>query len=201
MAWTLKGRYVATCSCTNVCPCSTASAPPDNPDGSTVCWGLAVFDVAEGNMDAVDLSGIQVGMYVSYPGLVSDGSWRLGIALDPSVSEEQAAAVETIISGKAGGPFGDMAGLVSEWTGVERTSVSVSDGMASIGGHSYTYEPLRGQDGSPTMISNAVFGFAPSFEIGAATGQLEAFGHPFPASYGEAAEFVYSSETHEHIRA
>ena len=51
------------------------------------------------------------------------------------------------------------------------------------------------------MISNAVFGFAPSFEIGAASGQLQAFGHSFEASYGEAADFEYSSETHEHIRA
>jgi hypothetical protein len=51
------------------------------------------------------------------------------------------------------------------------------------------------------MMSNAVFGFAPAFEIGSATGQLQAFGHTFEASYGEAADYEYSSESHEHIRA
>ena len=200
MPWKLKGRYVSSCSCTNVCPCSTASAPPDNPDGTTNCWGVAVFDVRDGDADGVDLSGVQIGMYVNYPAVVSDGNWRLGISLDPSVSDEQANAIEQIISGKLGGPFGDMAGLISEFT-TERNPVSYSDSSATLGGHSFSYEPLRGADGNPTMISNAVFGFAPSFEIGACTGTLEAFGHSFPASYGEAADFEYSSQTHEHIRA
>jgi len=200
MAWKMKGRYVSSCSCTNVCPCSTSSAPPDNPDGTTICWGVAVFDVREGNMDGVDLSGLQIGMFVSYPGLVSNGNWKLGVSVDPSASDNQADAIEQIVSGKLGGPFGDMAGLVTEFT-MDRSPVAFSGTGATLGGHSFTYEPLRGQDGSPTMMSNAVFGFAPAFEIGSTKGQLEAFGHLFEANYGEAADFEYSSETHEHIRA
>ena len=126
MGWKLKGRYTSSCSCTNVCPCSTASAPPDNPDGTTICWGVAVFDVREGNADEVDLSGVQIGMFVSYPGLVSDGNWKLGVSLDPSVSNAQANAIEQIISGKLGGPFGDMSGLVSEFM-MERSPVAFSE--------------------------------------------------------------------------
>ena len=200
MAWRLAGRYISSCSCTNVCPCSTASAPPDNPDGTEICWGVAVFDVREGNMDAVDLSGLQIGMFVNYSGLISNGDWRLGVSVDPSASDEQANAIEQIVSGKAGGPFGDMAGLVGSFT-MERSPVAFSEAGGTLGGHSFTYEPLRGQDGSPTMMSNAVFGFAPAFEIGSSTGQLQAFGHSFEASYGEAADYEYSSESHEHIRA
>ena len=200
MSWTLKGLYVASCSCTNVCPCSTASAPPDNPDGTTICWGLAVFDVREGNLDDLDLSGTRVGMYVSYPGLVSDGNWKLGIALGPEVADDKADALEQILSGKLGGPFGDMAPLIAEFT-TAREDVSFSESECTVGGKTYSYEALRGQDGSPTMMSNAVFGFAPSFEIGNTKGRLESFGHQFDASYGEAADFEYSSETHEHIRA
>ena len=200
MGWKLKGRYIASCSCTNVCPCSTASSPPDNPDGSSMCWGVAVFDVRDGDADGVDLSGLQLGMFIAYPGLVSDGNWRLGLSIDPSATAEQANAVEQIISGKLGGPFGDMSGLVTEFT-MDRGPVSFSGSEGMLGGRSFSYEPLRGQDGNPTMMSNAVFGFAPSFEIGSTSGSLEAFGHPFEASYGEAADFDYSSETHEHIRA
>jgi len=200
MAWRMKGRYVSSCSCDNVCPCSTASAPPDNPDGSTNCWGVAVFDVREGNLDDVDLGGLQIGLFVNYPGLVSNGNWKLGISVDPSASDAQAGAVEQIISGKLGGPFGDMSGLITEFT-MDRGAVAYSDGGATLGGHAFTYEPLRAQDGTPTTMRNAVFGFAPEFEIGSAKGQLEAFGHTFEANYGEAADFEYSSETHEHIRA
>ena len=145
MPWKLKGRYVSSCSCTNVCPCSTASAPPDNPDGTTNCWGVAVFDVRDGDADGVDLSGVQIGLYVNYPAVVSDGNWKLGISLDPSVSDEQANAIEQIVSGKLGGPFGDMAGLVSEFTS-ERNPVSYSDSGATLGGHSFSYEPLRGAE-------------------------------------------------------
>jgi hypothetical protein len=200
MAWKLKGRYVTACSCTNVCPCSTASAPPDNPDGSTNCWGAGIFDVREGNLDDMDLSGMKIGVKIHYPDIVSNGNWQLGIVVEDSASDEQANAVQQIMSGQLGGPFGDMAALVASFT-MERGSLSYSDTAVSIGGGSFSYEPLRGQDGSPTTMTNASFGFAPVFEIGNASGKVEAFGHAFDASYGEAADFEYVSESHEHIRA
>jgi hypothetical protein len=200
MAWKLKGRYVTACSCTNVCPCSTASAPPDNPDGTTNCWGAGVFDVREGNLDDLDLSGTRFGVLVHYPGLVSDGNWHIGLVADPSMSDEHVSAYEQILSGKLGGPFGDMAGLVTEFS-VERAAIAYADDGVTIGGGSFSYSPLTGADGNPTTMSNAVFGFAPVFEIGNANGSIDAFGHSAPASYGEAADFEYASESHEHIRA
>jgi hypothetical protein len=201
MAWKLKGRYVSACSCTNVCPCPTSSAPPDNPDGTTNCWGAGVWDVREGNSDGVDLSGLKVALVVNYPEVIANGNWKIGAIVDESASDEQVSALEAIVSGQQGGPFGDMAALVAEFAGVQRGPVSYSDSGATIGGKSFTYEPLRGQDGTATTVKNAVFGFAPEFEIGNASGQLEVFGHSFDASYGEAADFEYGSETHERIRA
>lgn len=200
MAWRLKGRYVTACSCTNVCPCSTASAPPDNPDGTTNCWGAGIFDVREGNLDDTDLSGMKIGLKVHFPELVSNGNWQIGLVLDDSASDEQAAAAEKIFSGQLGGPFGDMAALVSQFS-TERASLSYADDGVTIGEGSFSYEPLRGQDGNTTTMSNASFGFAPVFEIGNAEGKLEAFGHMWDASYGEAADFEYASESHEHVRA
>jgi len=200
MGWKLKGRYVTTCSCTNVCPCSTASAPPDNPDGSTNCYGAGVFEVKEGNLDDLDLSGTKVGIKVHYPDLVSNGNWQIAVVVDEGASDAEASAFERIFSGQLGGPFGDMAGLVTSFA-VERAALSVSADGATIGGGSFTYEPLRGQDGTPTTITNASFGFAPVFEIGSASGTVDAFGHSFPASYGEAADFDYSDAAHEHVRA
>lgn len=200
MGWRLKGRYISACSCTNVCPCSTSSAPPDNPDGTTDCWGVGVFDVREGNLDDLDLSGTKVGLKIHFPELVSNGNWKIAVVIEESANEEQASAFEQIFSGKLGGPFGDMAGLVSAFS-VEREALSYADSGVSIGSGSISYEPLRGQDGSPTTMSNASFGFAPVFEIGNASGSVDAFGHSFAASYGEAADFEYASESHEHIRA
>jgi hypothetical protein len=201
MAWRLRGHYVSSCTCTNVCPCPTASAPPDNPDGSTNCWGVAVFHVQDGNLNDTDLSGVDIGLYVHYPELVANGNWQIGLVLDPSVSDEQADALTQILSGQQGGPFADMAGLIGEFLGVERAPVSYSESGASFGGTQFTYEPLVGQDGNPTTVSNAAFGFAPVFGIGKAMGTISVLDHTQPASYGEVADFDYSDQAHEHIRA
>ncbi len=199
MAWRLKGHYVTACSCTNVCPCSTASAPPDNPDGSTNCYGAGVFAVQEGNLDDLDLSGMRIGLTVHYPELVSNGNWQIEVFVDESASDEQYRAVEQIFSGQLGGTFGDMSALVSDFA-VQRSTIAYSESGVGIGDASFTYEPLRGADGNPTTMSNAAFGFAPVFEIGAASGTLRASGHTAPASYGEVADFEYSSGGHEHAR-
>ncbi len=99
MAWKLKGRYVASCSCSMVCPCATASAPPDNPDGTTNCWTFAVFNVREGAMDGVDLSGIRFGLEVNFPDLVTSGNWKIGVVVDEGTSDEQVKALSEILSG------------------------------------------------------------------------------------------------------
>ncbi len=201
MAWKLKGRYVASCTCSMVCPCATASAPPDNPDGTTDCWTFAVFNIREGNMDSVSLAGVRVGMYVHWPDLVTNGNWRVGLTVDEDATGEQVKAITEIMSGQQGGPFAEMAGLISEFAGADQGAISYSDTAIAFGGSSATYEPLRGADGNVTTMKNAVVGFAPEFEIGTTSGTINVFGHTAPASYGEAADFEYSSEGHEHIRA
>jgi hypothetical protein len=201
MGWKIKGHYVASCSCSMVCPCATASAPPDNPDGTTNCWTFGVWDVREGASDGVDLSGVRFGMHVNLPELVTSGNWKVGVVVDEGTSDEQVAALSGILSGQQGGPFAEMSGLIGEFTGVERGAISYSDSAIAYGGSSVTYEPLRGGDGAVTTMKNAALGFAPEFEIGTTRGQINVFGHSAAASYGEAADFEYSNEGHEHFRA
>lgn len=160
-----------------------------------------LIDVRDGSMDGVNLSGVRLGLNGNFPDVVSNGNWKLGLTIDEGASDEQVKALTEILSGQQGGPFGEMAPLVAEFAGVERAAVAYSDTGGSIGGMSFSYEPLRGQDGNPTTMKNAVFGFAPEFEIGTTKGHLEVFGHHADASYGEAADFEWSSETHEQIRA
>src|SRR4030095_2457937 len=112
-------------------------------------WGAGVFNVREGNMDDLDLSGILAGVKIHYPEIVSNGNWQLAFVIDDSATGEQSDALERIFSGKAGGAFADMAGLVTEFT-LERAAVSYSDTGISMGATSFTYEPLRGADGEPT---------------------------------------------------
>ncbi|WP_426404720.1 DUF1326 domain-containing protein [Streptomyces sp. R-07] len=105
-----------------------------------------------------------------------------------------------ILSGDEGGPFGRLAQFIGEFLGTERGEVEVEVAQGenpgvSVAGHStISYEPLRGADGTPTTVKNAMFGFATEYEIGRTTGSSSAFGLSFEPAYGEQANFVFSSE-------
>jgi hypothetical protein len=150
----------------------------------------------EGNLDDVDLSGVNVAMGYMAPSNISAGDLKLGIVVDEGASDEQADALGRIFRGDEGGVFGEFVPLVGQWLGVERAAVRFSDGdepSAKIGGTDVTFEAFRGPDGKPTTASNAAFGFAPVFTLGQSSGSSGLFGESFEANYGEAAEFEYTS--------
>jgi hypothetical protein len=193
MAYRLSGTYVAHCDCQLVCPCAV-DGPPTGRDGQ--CRGLLVFGIEDGNLDDTDLSGVNVAMGYMAPSNISAGNLKLGLVVDEGASDDQANALERIFKGDEGGTFGDFVPLVGEWLGVERAPVSFSDGdepSAKIGNIDVNFEAFKGQDGNPTTQSNAAFGFAPVFRFGKSSGSSGILGQSFDASYGEAAEFEYTS--------
>lgn len=196
MAWRISGTYVASCSCNLICPCPV-DGPPTSPDGE--CRGVGVFHIADGNLDDTDLSGVDVGLVNYWPENLSAGNWKLGIVVDDGASDEQAGALERIFKGDGGGPFAEFAALTDEWLGMERASVSFTDGdrpSGSISDNSSTFEPLAGPEGSGarTTVRNAAFGFAPEFRVGRAPGHMNALGIEFDAIYGETADYEFASE-------
>ncbi len=199
MSWRISGTYVASCSCNLICPCPT-DGPPTSPDGQ--CRGVAVFHIADGDLDGTDLSGINLGLVNLFPSNLTSGNWKLGIVVDATASDEQAAALEQIVSGKQGGAFAEFAALTDEWLGMERAPVTFSNGdrpSGSIGDSSWAFEPLEGPEGSGTQttVKNAAFGFAPEFRVGRAPGHLSALGIEFDAIYGETADYEFASEMPE----
>ena len=169
-------------------------APPTGRDGQ--CHGLLVFGIKEGNLDDTDLSGVNVAMGYMAPSNISSGNLQLGIVVDDGASDEQADALGRIFKGDEGGMFGEFVPLVGEWLGVDRAPVNFSDGdepSAKVGDSDVKFEAFRGADGQPVTASNAPFGFAPTFALGTSSGSSGALGQSFEASYGEAAEFEYTS--------
>lgn len=197
MSWTISGRYVAGCSCAVLCSCPYDGQPRDTK-GGTECLGTAVFHVADGNLDDLDLSGVDFAFYNHFPSNLTSGNWKVGLVVDSAASDEQADALERILSGREGGPFGQLSQFYGEYLGMERAQVSLTEGERSgltvEGRTELSYEPLTGPDGSSTTIKNALFGFAPEFEVGRTSGRSEAFGLSYEASYGETADYVFSSE-------
>lgn len=193
MAYRFSGTYVGHCDCQQVCPCAM-DGPPTGRDGQ--CRGLLVFGIKDGNLDDIDLSGVNVAMGYMAPSNISAGNLKLGIVVDAGASDDQADALGRIFKGDEGGMFGEFVPLIGEWLGVERAPVSFSDGdepSAKIGDTDVTFEATKGADGKPTTVSNAAFAFAPVFTLGKSSGSSGLFGESFDANYGEAAEFEYTS--------
>lgn len=199
MAWRISGTYLASCSCHLLCPCPV-DGPPTSDDGR--CHGIAVFQIADGNLDDTDLSGVNLGLVNLFPSNLTSGNWKLGIFVDENASDEQANALERIVKGEEGGVFEQFAALTDEWLGMERGAVTFSDGdqpTASIGDSTTTFEPLAGPEGSDTQttVHNAPFGFAEEFRVGHAPGKVSVFGMDFETIYGESADYEFSSEAPE----
>lgn len=203
MAWRMKGTYVASCSCQLICPCPV-DGPPTGPEG--VCRGSAVFHVAEGNLNGTDLGGAVFAFYNEFPSNITAGNWKVGVVVDEGASDQQFDALQRILGGQEGGPFGDFVPLIGEMVGFERGRVTFSDGdnpRASVEGKTEIgFEPSTGPTGGVTTVRNAMFGFAPEYKVGKGTGHSNAFGITYEPTYGESAEYEYTSETADiHPRA
>jgi hypothetical protein len=192
MAYRIAGTYVATCNCRWLCPCPVDQTPTGEGDQ---CKGAAAFSIREGNLDDTDLGGVSFVLYNLFPSNLTAGNWKVGIVVDEGASDEQAQAVERILSGEEGGPFGEFKPLIGDYAGMERATVTISDDSVTVSGKTeYTFEPFTAPDGSPTVTRGAMYGFAPEFQIGKTTGHSDAFGLSFDSSYGEKAEYEYSTE-------
>jgi hypothetical protein len=157
-----------------------------------------VFHVDKGRLGDVDLSGVDIALLNHFPSNITAGNWTMAIVVDESLSDEQAEAVERILSGQEGGPFAEFAPLIGKFAGLSRGKVSFSGGdkpSASVSGvGDLSIEPATGPDGGPTTVNNAMFGFAPTFTVGRGSGQADILGTSVELKYAESALFEYSSE-------
>lgn len=195
MAWTMSGTYVATCSCSLICPCPV-DGRPTSKEGE--CRGVAVFHIAQGSLDETDLSEVNFAFTNYFPTNLTAGNWKVGVVIDSAASDDQAGALQRIVSGGEGGPFADLAQFYGEFLGAERAAVTFSGGetpSATVGGMSELgFEPLKGADGTDTTVKNAMFGFAPEYRIGKGSGHSSILGITYDSRYGETADFHFASE-------
>jgi hypothetical protein len=76
IAWRLEGTYFESCSCDAVCPCTwsalTVRATLDR------CRALLAYHVQSGEIDGVDVSGLNFALFLDTPPMMSKGNWRVG---------------------------------------------------------------------------------------------------------------------------
>jgi hypothetical protein len=124
MAWNLSGSYVETCSCELMCPCNLSFSHGATYD---FCRVTLVFNIVDGTVDDIDVSGRKVALIADTPKVMTDGNWRVGVFIDDAASEAQFDKLVEVFSGQLGGPMAGLAPLIGEMLGVQRASIEVED--------------------------------------------------------------------------
>ena len=72
MGYHLKGELLEVCDCNTLCPCWIG----EDPDNGT-CRSSLAYHIDKGEIDGVEVSGLNFGVSVFIPGNVLAGNWRV----------------------------------------------------------------------------------------------------------------------------
>jgi len=195
MSWKLDGSYFETCSCNLVCPCTASLALGATHD---YCRVTLVFNVKQGEVEGVDVSGLTVAALADTPKVMTEGNWKLGVFIDAAASDEQAEKLGAVFSGALGGPMEGLGPLIGENLGVQRAPIAVEeDGLRhSIRiGDAVDFEiedvvPFGVETGEPARLSGIFHPAGSELTVARATrSKIDAFG----ISYDGVAGFSRSS--------
>lgn len=157
MPYHVKGNMVEICTCKIMCPCWLG----EDPDGGT-CDGVLAWQIDEGAVEGVDVSGVNLVILAHLPGNALQGNWRAVLYMDDGASAQQEEAVLNVFSGKLGGPIADLAQLIGEVAAVHRAPIAFAaegvNGSLRVGqAIEADMVPFTGASGNPTVIQDTVF--------------------------------------------
>jgi hypothetical protein len=193
-SWRITGEYIADCNCrVSPCPCTTAGGDPTEGE----CRSGTVFSITQGKYGNVDLAGLGIAMIAKWPGNVLAGNWSVGLVIDEKANDKQAEALQTILSGKAGGTFADFGPLIKNFLGVQRSKISYQksgeEATARVDGSELRYTPLKSPAGKRTEVHHGALAFREKIYPGkAAGGRINFFGINAEMNYGEWSDFEFA---------
>jgi hypothetical protein len=125
VAWQISGDYFENCSCSVVCPCLvSAAAPLTARPTEGYCNVPLAFHVETGRYGDVKLDGLNAFVILTSPGVMADGDWSAATYVDERADDAQAAALEAIFTGAAGGPMAAFTPLISKNLGTSRVPIT-----------------------------------------------------------------------------
>ncbi len=117
-SWTISGNYFESCNCEAACPCVFLSPPTTGE-----CTLLVAWHIDQGNMNGVDLGGLNVALAVHSPGRMVDVKWKAALYIDERATEDQSGAIGQIFGGSAGGHFAVLAEHIGEIVGISSVPI------------------------------------------------------------------------------
>jgi len=182
-SWTAAGQYYETCNCDFVCPCVVTQLTAKPTKGS--CTFAMSFKIDHGTFGDLALDGLGFIIVGFTPAEMGKGNWSAGVIVDERANQPQRDAIVTIASGAAGGPMAALAGMITNFVGVEsapirfeRDGVKWSVNAAAFVSMSAT--PAMGIDPNataPLQLANTGHPAASTFTLAhAVQSQVNAFG-------------------------
>ncbi len=101
--WEIAGEYFESCNCEVLCPCLLSRAQARPTEGH--CDVVVAVRVDRGHYGDTDLSGLNAVLAIYTPDIMARGGWTVAPYVDGRARPDQRAALEAIISGRAGGPL------------------------------------------------------------------------------------------------
>ena len=157
--WYARGLIFENCSCALVCPGHMHFSQNCTHERCRGYWAVRIDDGAFGD---VPLAGTRAVIAFDTPQRMIDGGWLQTLIIDESASEAQRQALETILMGRAGGPWEKLAAFVATRQPTEFRAITfVDEGAvkrASIVDRLKTVvTQIRGRDRSKPVLFENIF--------------------------------------------
>jgi hypothetical protein len=101
-AWHARGLIFENCNCQLLCPGHVSFR---NDCTHERCQGHWAIHIEEGRFGDVDLAALNAVNIFDAPQRMYDGGWTQACYIDERAIEPQRAAVDSVLSGRAGGPW------------------------------------------------------------------------------------------------
>jgi hypothetical protein len=155
MSWQITGQCIEACSCKMLCPCFFGPAEPDQG----WCSGAIMFDIQQGQANGITLSGRTVIWAFDLPKDFVHGNGTGRLYIDEAATDEQRRELESIFTGKQGGPMAVASALMTTWLPTKMVPVSVGGGdnpTVTVGTLGVVkMQPMRNGAGRPTRVVHA----------------------------------------------
>ena len=159
VSWWARGLLFESCTCTLVCPGHMHFEQLCTHERCKGYWAVR-FD--EGRYGDVPLGGVKVVISFDSPQRMIDGGWTEVVILDAGATPGQRQAAETILTGRAGGPWQKLATFVGTWLPTRVMPIEFDDEPAVKKGRiaglfDAVVTNLRGRDKSQPVRFENIF--------------------------------------------
>lgn len=157
-SWAISGEYFEACNCSVACPCIFFSDPTGE-----ACTVLLGYHIEKGKAGNHSLDGLNFAVAAYSRGNMFTNKWEAAVYLDSKATERQRKALETIVSGKAGGVFGVLGSFIGKVHGVRSVPIDfrIEGKHRSLhirGVGEMRVQTVDGAGGKEVTIANVPFG-------------------------------------------